>query len=116
MAHPVDYPDRIKLYTRTKSKTTLGFTETWSSYVSLWASVLELDTRMTDAAGVVFTDQNQTTMKLIKVTLRGRRTLSVADSRITWRGGIFKPLESPRYPGRSNNQYTVVFCHQVDGM
>ena len=116
MSHTANFLNRVRLYTRTKTKVTVGHDETWSSYINLWASVLELDTRMTDAAGVVFMDQNQTTMKLVKITLRGRRAINVADTRFTWNGSIYKPLESARYAGRSDNQFSIVFCHEVTSM
>lgn len=117
MLHSRNFRDRVTVQTRTKVERTLGFDEEWTiNSKILWASVVELDDKMTDQAGVVFMDQDQTSMKLIRVVLRGRRTMSVADTRIVWKNRIFKVLETPRYPSRSDAQFSVVFCHEVQDM
>lgn len=115
--HSQNFRDRVVLQTRTKTRGVVGISsESWSNTRTLWASVVELDIKMTDAAGVIIMDQNQSTMKLTKIVLRGRREINVSENRIIWRSGIYKILESSRYASRSDIDHTLLYCHKIDLM
>lgn len=106
------FKDRVVIQNRTKTKTATGIVESWADLVTLWASVLEIQGQtyvdMTDL------DQNMSAMKVIKVTLRGRRDYAVAETRILFNGEIYKIIQAPRFVSRSDVQFTTIYCHRID--
>ena len=74
-----------------------------------WACILEQPVKIVDYG------QNESQRKLVKVILRGRFEIDVPATRIVWKGTvILQPISSSYLVSRSDTQFTILLCHQID--
>lgn len=112
MVHSNIFKDRIKVYIKNISSTPTGISEpTMVLSKTLWGSVLELPIKVVDY------NQNESQKKFIKITFRGRREFDVATTEFLHKtSNVYVPITTSYLAAGSDVQFTVVFCHQVDGL
>lgn len=89
----------------------MGLTRDWSTADSrlAWACILEQPLKIIDYG------QNESQKKLVKIILRGRFEIDVANTRFLWKTStVFQPISSSYLVSRTDTDFTILLCHQID--
>ena len=111
---PKDSICRVSVHTRVKVKKTLGIKDdqnTWPITNTLWASVLPYSDPV-----IVDWQQSQSSATLWKLTFRGIREFSVADTRFTRKNGtiVYEPISEAYHASRTDGEYTIIKVQRID--
>lgn len=107
------FVDRVTLQTKTENKAPMGKKDVaWTDGQTYWASVLELPIKVVDY------ENNETQNRFFEVVLRGRQNFDVPSTRIYWQKNnmILKILFTSFRPSRSDVQYTILHCHEIENL
>lgn len=110
MVHSNSFVNRIKIYFKTITVTETGEDEVNTLIDTLWASILELPIRVVDMG------QNESQKKFVKILFRGRKEFDVASTELVWKTNIYKPISVSYIASRTDSQFTILFCHKIDGL
>lgn len=109
--HSNAFVNKVDVIKKTYTITPNGQTvDSWQRVNSLWACILEIDTAIFQSY-VNFSNQ-----KLVKIIFKGRRKFNVEETYFRYKTTVYKLLMQSMLHSRTDTQYTVVHCHEVDGV